>query len=250
MIFNDVKAVIQSAVQASKNRKALLLTLFEQLGASQMAEIGVWKGDLAQAVQNHLPDVEKYILVDPWRNLPDWNKPLNKSDIEFDAVREEALSKVAPFQQKVVEFRASTKEARSQIADASLDLVYIDGDHTLRGITIDLISLLPKVRAGGFIVGDDFSKTIWQHSTEYTPTEVFPFAVHFAEAHDLPIFTLPFNQFVIVNEPRGFEVIDHGGYAALTPADIYAPPKGEFVKSLARRLPPSVQHFLRRIVSG
>ncbi|WP_296639615.1 class I SAM-dependent methyltransferase [Roseinatronobacter sp.] len=250
MTFSDASAIIQSAVQTSKSRKALLLTLFKQLGAGQMAEIGVWKGDLAQAVLNYVPNVERYILVDPWRNLPDWNKPLNKSDIEFDAVRAEALSKVAPFQQKVVELRASTKEARAQIADGSLDLVYIDGDHTLRGITIDLISLLPKVRPGGFIVGDDFSKTIWQHSTEYSPTEVFPFAVYFAEAHDLPIFTLPFNQFVIINEQRGFEVIDLGGYASLTPADIYAPPKGEFVKSLARRLPPSVQRLLRRVVSG
>lgn len=166
MTFSDASAIIQSAVQTSKSRKALLLTLFKQLGAGQMAEIGVWKGDLAQAVLNYVPNVERYILVDPWRNLPDWNKPLNKSDIEFDAVRAEALSKVAPFQQKVVELRASTKEARAQIADGSLDLVYIDGDHTLRGITIDLISLLPKVRPGGFIVGDDFSKTIWQHSTE------------------------------------------------------------------------------------
>lgn len=250
MDFNETCAIVASAVDKSTSRKELLVRLLTDLDTVRIAEIGVWKGDLAQTALQEISQIEKYLLVDPWRNLPDWNKPLNKSDIEFEDVRKEALSKVESFKDKVVEIRATTKEAKGQIEDGSLDLVYIDGDHTLRGITIDLVSLLPKVRRGGFLCGDDFSKTIWQHTTDYSPTEVFPFALYFAEAHDLPIFTLPYNQFIILNDPRGFEVIDHGGYAKLTPTDIYTPPRRSFAKSLARRLPPGVKGALKRVVKG
>jgi hypothetical protein len=47
--------------------------------------------------------------------------------------------------------RGRTRELINQIPDDSLDFAYIDGDHTLRGITIDLVRLLPKMREGGVI---------------------------------------------------------------------------------------------------
>lgn len=250
MEFDEVRATVAAAVDKSTNRKNLFVGLVRDLGIVHMAEIGVWKGDFARFVLRQAEQIEKYVLIDPWRNLPDWNKPFNKSDIEFEEVRKEALSKVEDFKDKVIEIRATTKEAKGRIEDGSLDLVYIDGDHTLRGITIDLVSLLPKVRPGGFLCGDDFCKTIWQHTTDYSPTEVFPFAIHFAEAHDLPIFTLPHDQFLIFKEPRGFEVIDHGGYAKLSAADIYSPPRWAFARSLARRLPPGVKRAIKRVVKA
>lgn len=250
MTFEEACTIINSAVAESKSRKELLVNLFKDLGVKRMAEIGVWEGELSETILQKVDQIEHYVLVDPWRNLPDWNKPLNKSNVEFESVRNTALTRVAHFKEKVVEIRATTKEANTQIDDASLDLIYVDGDHTLRGITIDLILLLPKIRRGGFICGDDFSKTIWQHTTKYAPTEVFPFALYFAEAHDLPIFTLPYNQFIIFNEPRGFEVVDHGGYGRLTPEDIYAPPRGRLAELLVRNTPVSVKRFIKRFVRG
>ena len=58
--------------------------------------------------------------------------------------------------------RRRTKDVISEIPDGSLDLAYIDGAHTLRGFTIDLIRGLPKIKEGGFIGGDDFGVTPWQ----------------------------------------------------------------------------------------
>ena len=57
--------------------------------------------------------------------------------------------------------------------------------------------MFPKVREGGWIGGDDFSPTIWQHSDEYEPTLVFPLAVHFAEGVGARIYGLPHKQFLI-----------------------------------------------------
>ena len=199
-------------------------------------EVGVWKGQFAETLLSQIPEIERYTLIDPWRNLPDWNKPANKSDIEFEDIRNEALRRVSPFQDKIVEIRDTTRNAQSHIPDGSLDLAYIDGDHTLRGITIDLFSMLPKIRANGFLGGDDFTKTIWQHSKEFSPSEVFPYAIYFCEARGLPIYTLPFNQFLILNAPTGFRVVDHGGYADLTPAQIYARPLAQSFRKRLKKL--------------
>jgi hypothetical protein len=82
-----------------------------------------------------------------------------------------------------------------QIADGGLDFAYIDADHTLKGIAIDLIRVYPKVRSGGFLGGDDFTRSVWEHNTRFEPTLVFPFAVYFAEAVGATIYALPYSQF-------------------------------------------------------
>ena len=230
----EIDRIVEEAIKTSSNRTELWANLLSHLNCRTVCEVGVWKGEFAQTMLQNVEAIEGYTLIDPWRNLPNWNKPANRSDDVFDEIRAEALERVSPYQSKVREIRETTTKARHMIDDASLDFVYIDGDHTLRGITLDLVSMHPKVRAQGFIGGDDFTKTIWQHSLAYSPTEVFPFAVHFAEAHDLKIYTLPFNQFLIFNASEGFEVRDHGRYADLTPAEIYAPRKQPLLKRLER----------------
>ena len=97
---------------------------------------------------------------------------------------------------KRVVLRGRTKEVIGTIPDNSLDFAYIDGDHTLRGITVDLIKVLPKVNEGGLIGGDDFIES-QPHGMQYEPTLVCPFSIYFAEAMDLPIAALPFGQFVL-----------------------------------------------------
>jgi|SRR5437868_2790994 len=98
---------------------------------------------------------------------------------------------------KIVVLRGRTKEVVGNTPDNSVDFAYIDGDHTLRGITIDLINLLPKVRIGGLLGGDDFTNDPWLQGLRYEPTLVCPFSVYFAEAMNLPIVALPFSQFIL-----------------------------------------------------
>lgn len=162
-----------------------------------IAEVGVWKGDFAADILNCSADIDKYYMIDPWAHLPDWNKPFNVTSTDFDSVYHEALSKTAFATERTVILRGKTTDVVHKIPDNSLDLVYIDGDHTLRGITIDLISLFPKVKTGGFIGGDDLTQTPWQHGTQYEPTLVFPFCVYFSEANGIPLIALPYNQFVM-----------------------------------------------------
>jgi predicted O-methyltransferase YrrM len=111
-------------------------------------------------------------MVDPWANLPNWNKPFNVSAEAFKEVYEEAMKNTAFAASKRVVLRGRTKEVIDAVPDNSLDFAYIDGDHTLRGITVDLIKVLPKVREEGLIGGDDFVNTPWQHDARYEPTLV------------------------------------------------------------------------------
>jgi Methyltransferase domain len=183
--------------EAAANRLELWTRFAREAEARQVAEIGVYRGRFAARMLADCPAIETYYMVDPWRNLEDWNKPANTSDDEFERIFREAMERTGKHEDKRVVLRGTTTEVIDHVPDASVDFAYIDGDHTLRGITIDLIKVFPKVRAGGWIGGDDFTPSIWQHADEYEPTLVFPLAVHFAEAVGARIYGLPHKQFLI-----------------------------------------------------
>jgi len=193
-------------------RTGLWTRVLKTIQARSMAEVGVWKGDFASDILRACPELTRYTMIDPWARLPDWNKPFNVAPEAFDAVHAEAMAKTAFAADRVQVLRGRTLEVIDQIPDGSLDFAYIDGDHTLRGITIDLIRLLPKIREGGFIGGDDFLNTPWQHDARFEPTLVCPFSIYFAEAMGLPIAGLPMNQFLIQKRADiGFSFLDTTG---------------------------------------
>jgi hypothetical protein len=140
--------------------------------------------------------------------------------------------------------RGRSIEVLDQVPDQSLDFAYIDSDHSLRGITVDLLNILPKMRPSSWIGGDDFEPSVWQHSSRYEPTFVFPYAVYFAEAIGARIYAIGFNQFLISVPGPGNErsreavFIDRTGrYGA---ADVAA----------ALRRPPPWRPALRAAVYG
>ena len=187
---------------------------FVQLARVQrMVEVGVYRGDFAAAVLRHCDCVASYFMLDPWRHLEDWNKPANQGDVVFEQLFQEAKAKTDFADLRRVILRGKTDEVIDQVPDGELDFAYIDGDHTLRGITIDLIRVYPKIRSGGFVGGDDFSENIWQHKLNFEPTLVFPFAVYFAEAVGATIYALPNSQFCIHRtEHHEFKFVDLTGH--------------------------------------
>lgn len=188
---------LQDALRGSQSRLELWRNILQAADAKVMVEVGVWKGDFAKYVLEQCEFIDRYYMVDPWSTLADWNKPFNVDALSFDAIYDEAMEKTAFASERITVLRGRTQAVIDQIPDNSIDLAYIDGDHTLRGITIDLIKLLPKIKDYGLIGGDDFINSPWQHGIEYEPTLVCPYSVYFSEAMNLPILGLPFNQFLI-----------------------------------------------------
>jgi Methyltransferase domain len=202
--------LVRALADGSTGRLDLWSAFLDRVDARTVAEIGVFRGEFAEHVLDACPRIETYYMLDPWRHLDDWNKPANRDDAEFEEILAEAMERTRAHAGKRVVLRGRTTDVVDEIPDGSLDFAYVDGDHTLRGITIDLVRVYPKVRAGGWIGGDDFARSIWQHGPEFEPTLVFPFAVHFAEAVGAPIHGLPHGQFLI-EKRRGFEFVDHTG---------------------------------------
>jgi hypothetical protein len=205
-------ALVQAVATEAETRLELWASLLDRIGARTVAEIGVYRGAFAAHLLANCPSVDAYYMVDPWRHLDDWNKPANRDDAAFERIFEQAMDSTRAHEARRVVLRGRTTEVIDEIPDGSLDFAYVDGDHTLRGITVDLLRVYPKVRDGGFIGGDDFSRSIWQHGEQFEPTLVFPFAVHFAEAVGSRIYGLPYGQFLI--EKRAdldFEFVDLTG---------------------------------------
>jgi hypothetical protein len=189
--------ILAQCISKSQSRLEFWAEFIQRAGVRHMAEIGVYRGDFATFVLQRCDRLARYYMLDPWRHLEDWNKPANHDDPMLSEFFHETMNKTAFAASKRIILRGKTTEVVDQIADGELDLAYIDADHTLKGIAIDLIRLYPKVRAGGFLGGDDFNRSVWQHNTAFEPTLVFPFAVYFAEAVGATIYALPYSQFLL-----------------------------------------------------
>ena len=194
-----MKALFESR---GEDRLGLWIQLINEMSQGRkltIAEIGVWQGDFAYQVLKHCPNVEKYYLVDPWRHLEDWKKPLNVDDDRFNRVFEATMKKLDFAKHRIVVLRGTTLEVVDQIPDGDLDLVYIDGDHTAKGIVIDLVKLFPKVKVGGVIGGDDYVDNIYHHDPKrFDPTMVKPVVDGFVAAHTLPHFYSNSTQFAFI----------------------------------------------------
>jgi hypothetical protein len=188
---------LEKCLAVSRDRIGFWTEFIRSRRITTMAEIGVYRGGLAARILGECPDVKTYYMVDPWRNLADWNKPANRGESEFQRIFEDAMEKTAFAGDRRIVLRGKTVEVSSHIPDHALDFCYIDGDHTLRGIAVDLTRMYGKVRQDGWIGGDDFVPNIWQHHSQYEPTLVFPMAVYFAEGMNVPITALPWYQFLL-----------------------------------------------------
>jgi hypothetical protein len=211
--MSTVGQTVKECVAESDSRLDLWVRFLNSNKIKYMAEVGVYRGDLAASLLERCGSIERYYMIDPWRHLDDWNKPANRSDDLFEQFLAETKAKTDFAAGKRIILRGKTTEVIEQIPDGELDFSYIDGDHTLKGITIDLVRVYPKIRNGGWIGGDDLCGTIWQHGTAFEPTLVFPFVVYFAEAVGSRVYALPYGQFLLEKSARqSFSFVDLVGH--------------------------------------
>ncbi len=107
-----------------------------------VVEVGSYRGVSTETLLLFAVEVT---AVDPWQGL--------------DAVYQQFLARVRPYPHVTI-VRMRSVEAAAQQADRSLDLVYIDGAHDEASVRADLLAWQPKVRAGGWLAGHDYSPLI------------------------------------------------------------------------------------------
>lgn len=213
----NTRQLIEECLSAAGSREEFWTRFISIPQLRRIAEIGIYRGDFAENMLRNCDCIEQYFMLDPWRNLAEWDKPANTNNEIFELLMQSSLAKTEFADDKRIVLRGKTTEVIDAIPDSSLDFAYIDGDHTLKGITIDLIRVFPKVKTGCFIGGDDFCPDKLQHFPMFEPTLVFPFAIYFAEAAGARIYTLPYEQFLIEKTAdRSFELIDLAGTVTST----------------------------------
>ena len=57
-----------------------------------------------------------------------------------------------------------SSEASKMYSDETLDFVFIDGDHSYKGVTEDIINWLPKLKKTGIIAGHDYNPVQYSHN--------------------------------------------------------------------------------------
>ena len=117
-----------------------------------IVEIGSHRGYTAyRALVNTDADV---YCVDPWEDYkaPDCPGGYEDMDLTFQQWNET----MQPYLDKRVWALRGTSLVISREFDLPIDLLYIDGDHSVNGCLLDLRKWTPKVRPGGVVVGDNY----------------------------------------------------------------------------------------------
>lgn len=128
-----------------------------------VAEVGVGFGTHAKYVLK-TTSVDKLYLVDPTRYYPNDGFPeiIMKCEPEvpdnhFNELYDLVKNELTPWEDRYTWFRVPSLEVTNdQIADASLDCVFIDADHSYDAVKSDLSFWWNKIRVGGRMLGDDY----------------------------------------------------------------------------------------------
>jgi len=132
-------------------RYVVLQSLLSQLNQDSliMLEIGVHRAIVAEHLLSRIPHLQ-YVGVDPY--MPPWH----------DHIYEEALSRLQPYGHRARILRQESSLAWNSSGDIasigleSLDLLFVDGDHSFESALKDVQSWSRLVRPGGIVAGHDF----------------------------------------------------------------------------------------------
>lgn len=123
----------------------------------------------------------KHYLIDSWEKLNqtgDGGFPQEWHDDNYYAT----VARMVKYGERAVILKGMTDHMAHQIPDNSLDLVYLDADHSFSGVHRDLRSYWQKLKSGGVLAGHDFLNEAYG---------VRPAVLEFADIHKLTVNIIP-----------------------------------------------------------
>lgn len=146
-----IPAHINTATFLPGFRREQLATLFQVLGYTSGAEIGVAGGHYSETMSKANPGVHIH-CVDPWMKYR--GNRQSKNNARQEQAYQNARTRLAPY--NITYCRMLSAPAAETIPEGSLDFVYIDGNHQYEFVKQDLELWSRRVRSGGIIAGHDY----------------------------------------------------------------------------------------------
>ncbi len=126
------------------------------------AEIGVWKGRTSESLLENLPNLTLY-MIDAWADpvtIPSFFNsgakmagfPKESYDRAFDQVYQIHLK----YYNRSFIRRLTSIEAAVEFKNNYFDFIFLDGDHSFEGMSLDLETWLPKLKTGSLFCGHDY----------------------------------------------------------------------------------------------
>lgn len=119
-------------------------------------EGGAWLGKsssyLCDQVAKLRPDIQVFIL-DTWEGSPNERDTFQKL-VKTENVYAMFISNMGT--RKFTPIRKESVLAAQDFADNSVDVMFIDMEHTFEAVVRDIKAWFPKVKEGGYIAGHDY----------------------------------------------------------------------------------------------
>jgi len=126
----------------------------EKYNCEKICEIGVQEGVNFNLMIEHNP--KEAIAIDPW--IDDGIISLYNQEM-LDG-QYEKMEKLSRENSAVRVIRDYSYNVVQTFPDDYFDFVYIDGDHRYESVIKDIRDWYPKVKKGGFLVGDDYRNRV------------------------------------------------------------------------------------------
>lgn len=118
------------------------------------AEIGCKDATTTAALLSLRPGL-RMITVDPWIPQPENDGPEDWTGWRHERIERTARAKLIGYARRCRIIKAKSVEAAQRVEDASLDFVFLDGDHGTKAVLADIEAWRPKLRPGGWFTGHD-----------------------------------------------------------------------------------------------
>lgn len=176
------------------HRRRIWKPFMEKYNCQIICEIGVQEARHFMLMIEHSPKVA--IAIDPWTD--DGVVSRNSSGYSQEALNEQYQNLIELAKEKtfIQVIRKYSFDAVNDFPDNYFDFVYIDADHTYPAVLKDIQDWYPKVKKGGFLVGDDY-RNVRKIKTGIR-FGVVKAVNEFANANGLVVYELPGYNWAII----------------------------------------------------
>jgi len=141
---------------------------------SKLVEIGVFKGRSSRAILDALPNQSTLFGIDRHVDYEDDEVRKVMAGTPWETVREEMTTNLQDkiTSREFVYLQKSSSFASLSFYDHSIDMIFIDGDHSYRSVLYDISDWERTVKPGGLICGHDYNV---HPGVKLAVDECFPF---------------------------------------------------------------------------